>query len=563
MFKLKYVFSTIKMMEDKYMISLKKVNEYLKIEGSQDYFQKYKQFISESYRQIENSIKFKTEINRDCLETVILSQKFMNTSETQKVLQLSLLSEIEKKGQYDDLIQVTKFDRQLCIDVLIQLKQWSVNEQLKFLKTYSDRFMILKEVSEPDVQAYILNFLGFIIINTQNAIKVINPITPNNLGVKVDDQDRILWKGFDDKNLDDLVDTLLLKLTWEIKKGYQFEHRNIDGLVNSFLTHPKFDISFEDIIIQEKLSFNQQVSLGSKLKQQDDIDLQRFYQYLKQKEAIDKSLIFKLFLQQRKIDQNILKEVEESPLNLNSPYKILMNFYSLVPSDPPWNICQIINRNLVKKWNESLLNNKLQNIQQIFRIEKLLKSPQPNQKYMIIDNILLNLINETILQLKVQNLTNFQKLQVYFIFNTYFSSEMLSPQFNTMQHLYISSYLRQEFEKQERNESYLQYQVGESLKKLGFKYQQEQLIQNCFSVDFLIDDKVIEVNGPSHYYEYWGDQHNPIQMLTQTRGIYESKKTQLKVIFNIYIDINVEIERILSNQYSLFLMAEMEGVEQV
>ena len=34
MYKIKYVFSTIKMMEDKYMISLKKVNEYLKLNGS-------------------------------------------------------------------------------------------------------------------------------------------------------------------------------------------------------------------------------------------------------------------------------------------------------------------------------------------------------------------------------------------------------------------------------------------------------------------------------------------------------------------------------------------------
>ena len=72
----------------------------------------------------------------------------------------------------------------------------------------------------------------------------------------MDEKDRILWKGFDDKNLDDLVDTLLVKLTWEIKKGYQFQHKNIDALVNSFLNHPKFDINFEDIIIQEKLSFN-------------------------------------------------------------------------------------------------------------------------------------------------------------------------------------------------------------------------------------------------------------------------------------------------------------------
>lgn len=73
----------------------------------------------------------------------------------------------------------------------------------------------------------------------------------------------------------------------------------------------------------------------------------------------------------------------------------------------------------------------------LFRIEKITQRPVPNANYLIMDSLLANRIEELVIGIRFGDLTQHEKLMVYFLFNCYYQSDMLSDSFNKSFAFYI------------------------------------------------------------------------------------------------------------------------------
>ncbi|CAD8200029.1 unnamed protein product [Paramecium pentaurelia] len=524
----KFYFSILKNIESQFKINLSQINQYIN-SSNLDGYQKYKNVTHLCIGDIQNTINNNSQFQFEVVQHILIISKIKPNLPYQSMI-LDMIIHASKLSQSDivqEIIQNYQFNQQGQIHLLdvicncnytiqkLLLNNLSSIQELRNVQDVDQIFKILANLMKLNksnllTEESVANFsdlqYDFWLKNTEN----------NDIQIQKEDVIKIMIKELKDK------------VEWLIKKGQKVSSNILIQYIQQF--KQTTEITFDDIRNQN-YSKKEEMILFNLLKSQEQFDIIKTINYIKQNHSsYNLQYVYKFLNNQQTVDLNLLQIVEDNIQNERVRIQNLLQFYSTIPVEPSWKIAQILRNILIKEWDKMTISQQLTIVGQLFRIERLIQKPEPIGKFFILDTILISKIEQMILQLRFQDLSQLDRLKVYFLMNSYFGKDLLSSYFNTQYALYIQAYLRNQFQTQPRNQSKLQKQVEESLIKNNVFYERETLVENCFAVDFKLKNTIIEVNGPYHYCSIIGDTlpNDALQYLSTNQAMYETLKTSLK-----------------------------------
>ncbi|CAD8202422.1 unnamed protein product [Paramecium octaurelia] len=526
----KFYFSILKNIESQFKINLSQINQYLN-SSNLDGYQKYKNATHLCIGDIQDTINNNSQLQFEVVQHILIISKLKPNLPYQSMI-LDVIAHAAKQSQQEivqEIIKNYQFNQEGQMHLLEVLSNSNYNIQ-KVLLDNLGSIQNLRDVQDANLIFKIL--ANLVKLNRSNLLTEESVANFSDLQydfwLKNTENDQSQTQKEDAHLIQIMIKVLKDKVEWLIKKGQKVSSTTLIQYIQQF--RQTTEISFDDIRNQN-YSKKEEMILFNHLRTQEQFDIIKAINYIKQNHSsYNLQYVYKFLNNQQTVDLELLQVVEGSIQNERVRIQNLLQFYSAIPIEPSWKIAQILRNILIKDWDNMTISQQLTIVGQLFRIERLIQKPEPIGKFFILDSILISKIEQMVLQLRFQDLSQLDRLKVYFLMNSYFGKDLLSSYFNTQYALYIQAYLRNQFQTQPRIQSNLQKQVEESLVKNRVFYERETLVENCFAVDFKLKNTIIEVNGPHHYCSIVGDTlpNDAVQHLSTNQAMYETLKTSLK-----------------------------------